>query len=47
MFEVVPHAHESSYKSMVGKLNGLQGNDFAKQYMDEQQIKKLTGHLWR
>lgn len=32
----LPTDMSSSQKSMMDKLNGLQGNDFAKQYMDDQ-----------
>jgi putative membrane protein len=32
----LPTEMTSSQKSMMDKLNGLQGNDFAKQYMDDQ-----------
>ena len=32
----LPTEITSSQKSMMDKLNGLQGNDFAKQYMDDQ-----------
>jgi putative membrane protein len=32
----LPTAMTSSQQSMMDKLTGLQGNDFAKQYMDDQ-----------